>query len=170
MPANLIKDPIIKLYFDLIASKTDKFKGFYYGDPLKIPTSMLPALIGMRRATTAKQFTNAEDQHDLQLVFTVVTDIRKDISDQTQLVPGWTSIFDLMEGRDPATYQLKPESLMYILRHNVDFAQAQQIWADISAPTKIQYALVMNRRGGTVEPAWSIEATISTTVTITQLR
>lgn len=166
-----LKDPIIKLYFDLIKANTgDFFKAYYYGDPIRIPTSFLPCIIGTKRASSTKTFTNVEDQSDMTLVFTVVTDIRRDISDETQLVPGWSKIFDIMEGRDPNTFLLKPESLMSILRHNVDVGQNKQIWTDVSTPTKIDYGLVMNKRGGTVEASWSIEAALSTVVSMVQLR
>lgn len=161
-------DPIIKKYFDLIkASNPDAFKGFYYGDPVRIPTSMMPALIGARRMTNVAPTTNAEDEHVMQLVFTVVTDIRKDISDETQLTPGWNTLYDLVEGRDPETLLLKPQSLMYILRHHISLDDAHQLWTDIRTPTKVDFGLVANKR---MQGGWSIEAAVTTNANLVQYR
>src|SRR6185437_12735251 len=114
-------DPIIKKYFDLIKTKTgDTFKAFYYGDPIRIPMSSLPAIIGARRATRSTTFTNTEDAHKMTVVFTVVADVRADIQDDKTLVPGNSRIYDLMEGRDPGTLTLKDTSLLNILRNNID--------------------------------------------------
>lgn len=167
MDSNLQVDPIIKKYFDLIKATNAGFKGYYYGDPVRVPTSMMPALIGARRMTNAMQSTNSEDEHQIQLVFTVVTDIRKDISDETTLVAGWNSLYDLVEGRDPKTLLLKPQSLLYILRHNISIDTPHQLWTDIRTPTKVDYGLVANKR---LPGAWSIEAAVTTTANLVQFR
>lgn len=161
-------DPILKKYVDLIKSKTgDTFKGVYYGDPIRLPVSRMPALIVTRRTSSSTPFTNTEDIHKMQLVFTIVADIRKDISDETTLVPGTGQLYDLMEGRDPNTYLLKPQSLLGILRQNVNIDQAHQIWTDIETGTKIEYGLLINKRQ---ENSWSIEGALSAVVSIVQTR
>lgn len=160
------RDPIIQKYFDLIKAANPDLKGYFFGDPVRIPASFMPAICGSRRMTSVNYGSSAEDEHSMQLVFTVVSDVRKDISDETQLVPGWNTLFDLIEGRDPATLLLKPNSLLYILRHN--FAvQSGLLWTDVRTATKVDYGLVANKR----QPgAWSIEAAITTTCTLVQLR
>jgi hypothetical protein len=139
----------------------------YYGDPIRIPTSKLPALIGARRMTATDMFTNAEDQHDMQIVFTVVTDIRKDIQDDTSFVPGISTLYDLIEGRDPVTLLLKPTSLMYVLRHNVDAFQGTQLYTDVSTPTKVDYGMTLNKRQ---EDTWALEGSITIDAKLIQLR
>ena len=161
-------DPIIQKYFDLIKGITgDTFKAYYYGDPIRIPVSSMPAIIGSRRNTRAKTFTTSEDKYDMQLVFTIVADVRGEIQDDKQMVAGTNLLYDLMEGRDPATMLLKPASLAYILRHNVDIDSAHQIWGDIAASTSIDYGLVANKRAN---PSWSIEGTITTVASLVQIR
>lgn len=160
-------DPILKKYRDVIEANTKVFKVFYYGDPVKIPVSFMPALIIARRTTTTTTFTNVEDVHKMTLVFTIVTDIRKDISDETTLVPGTSSLYDIMEGRDPTTMLLKSESLLNILRHNIDIDQAHQMWTDAGSGSKIDYGLVMNKRA--VE-SWSIEGSLTVVCSLVQLR
>jgi hypothetical protein len=163
--AQQLVDPIIKLYFDLIAKNTNAFKAFYYGDPIRIPASSLPAICCSRRMTGAKPEDSANDQHDMQLVFTVITDIRSDFSDDVTKVPGWAQLYDIVEGRDPATLLLKTTSLLNILRHNRDVAN--NVWTDMATPTRVDYGLVANKR----QPGnWSIEAALTTTVSLVQLR
>ena len=160
------QDPIIKLYFDLIKkSAPDAFKAFYYGDPIRIPASFLPAVIGTRRMTQTTYGTSQEDEHSMQIVLTVVTDIRKDISDETQLVPGWNRLFDIVEGRDPTTLLLKTTSLLNMIRHG--YALANNVWTDVRTATKVDYGLVSNKRA---PGAWSIEAALTTTCTLVQIR
>jgi hypothetical protein len=161
-------DPIIKKYFDIIKAATgDTFRAYYYGDPVRIPTSMTPAIIGARRATKTVTDTNAEDRHNMTLVFTVVADVRSDIQDDKTLVAGNQRIYDLIEGRDPATLQLKPTSLLYILRHNQAIDESHQVWTDISTPSQVDYGLIANKRAS---PSWSIEGAITTTASLVQLR
>lgn len=158
-------DPVIKKYFDLIQANTGAFKAYYYGDPVRIPASNLPAICGSRRMTTTTWATNAEDEHNMQLVFTIVTDIRKDFSDDVTSVPGWDTIFDIMEGRDPTTLLLKPQSLLNIIREG--FAIGNSMWTDVRTPTKVDYGLVANKRQA---GSWSIEAALTTACTLVQLR
>lgn len=160
-------DPIIQKYIDLIKANTKAFKAYYVGDPIRIPVSMMPCLIIARRGTSTEPFSNTEDIHSIQLVFTVVSDIRKDISDETTLTPGNGTMYDLMEGRDPVTYLLKPQSLLGILRKNVNVDRAHQIWTDIKSATRIEYGLLINKRQ---ENSWSIEGSITAQVSVVQTR
>lgn len=167
-PPQNISDPIIKKYFDLIqANAPGVFKGFYYGDPIRIPASMLPALVCARRQTQSTSFTNAEDEHNMQLVFTVVTDIRKDITDDTSFVPGLATLYDVIEGRDPTTFLLKSTSLMQILRHNVDLNAGIELWTDVSTATKVDYGMTLGKRK---EDSWSLEGSITIVAKLVQLR
>lgn len=165
--AQQYSDPVIKKYADLIKSKTSAFRAIYFGDPIRVPTSKLPALIIAKRSSGISYITNAEDRHDVQLVFTVITDLRKDISDDTSIVAGISTLYDLIEGRDPNTLVLKPESLLSILRHNVDLNQNVQLYTDVSVPTKVDYGMTMGKR---MEDHWGIEGTLTITATLVQLR
>ena len=165
--AQLNADPILQKYADLVKANTNQFKAIYFGDPIRIPASSLPALILSRKQTQTSTTTNNEDQHMMVLVFTVVTDIRNTISDEKTLVPGQNDLYNIIEGRDPTTFQLKSDCLLNILRHNIDIDQAHQIWTDISTPTKIDYGFVANKRQ---EASWSIEGTITAVASLVQQR
>lgn len=161
------KDPVITKYIDLIKSKTSAFKAFYYGDPIRIPVSNMPALIISKVATDLTEFTNAEDEHNMQLTFTVITDIRKDISDNTLIAAGISSLYYLIEGRDPATLILNPDSLAQILRHNVDLYQNIKLYTDVGSKTKISYDMTIGKRQ---EDMFGIEGSISIVAKLVQLR
>ena len=161
------RDPVIAKYIDLIKSKTNAFKAFYYGDPIRVPASNLPALIISKVVTDMTEFTNAEDEHNMQLTFTVITDLRSDISDDTTMVPGTNALYYLLEGRDKDTLNLNPDSLAYILRHNVDLNQNYKLYTDVGSKTRISYAMTVGKRDASV---YGIEGSITIVAKLVQLR
>lgn len=162
------QDPVIGAYIALIKQYTgNTIKKFYQGDPIRIPVSNMPAIIVAKRQTMISPATNAEDSHKVTLVITVVADIREDISLDTSLVPGMGALYDIMEGRDPATLQLKPSSLLSIIRHNVDVNAQLQLFIDVDTPTKIDYSMTLGKRG---EDMFGIEGALTTVCTCIQVR
>ena len=114
-----------------------------------------------------KIFTNGEDEHNMQIIFTVVADIRKDLQGDNTVTAGTSSLYDIIEGRDPVTLALKPESLAYILRHNVDLYQNLQFYVDVENPTKIDYAMTVGKRA---TDSWSNEGTLTLVAKLVQIR
>lgn len=166
IPPVQYKDPVLKTYVDLITSKTDAFKSIYYGDPIRIPASNLPALIVSKTMTDMTEFQNSEDEHNMQIIFTVVTDIRKDISDDKTMAPGTNSLYYLLEGRN-TDLTLRAESLAYILRHNVDVNQGLFLYTDVGSKTRISYAMTVGKRA---EDQFGIEGSITIVAKLIQLR
>lgn len=161
------KDPILKKYIELITSKTNVFKKIYYGDPIRIPRSNMPALVVSKVATEMTEFQTSEDEHNMQITFSVVTDILKDLSDDTSMAPGTNSLYYILEGRDQDTLALNPESLAYILRHNVDLNQGQMLYTDVGSKTRISYAMTIGKRA---EDQFGIEGSITIVAKLIQLR
>jgi hypothetical protein len=160
------RDPIIKKYIELIESKTKVFKRFYYGDPLRVPASLLPACIISKTETRVGPLTNSEDEHGIQMLITVITDIRRDLSDDTSLVAGISSLYNIIEGRN-ADYTLASDSLLHILRNNIGLDVANNLRTDLTTITRVDYGLVTGKR----EPeAWSVEGQIEFTCHFTQVR
>lgn len=165
----IYKDPIIKKYVDLITGIVGNgfFKGVYYGDPIRIPVSNMPALIISKDETRASVLTNTEDQHLIALTITVVTDIRDDINDDKAIAPGTASLYDILEGREAATLKLKTKSLMHILRNNVDVDTTLGLRTDLGSITRADYGLTVGKR----QPeAWATEASIEFIAHFTQIR
>lgn len=160
-------DPILKKYADLIESKTKLFKRIYFADPIRLPASDLPCLILAKLGTQVQNMTNVEDIHQVRISMTVVTDVRDTISEDKTMAAGTNDLYNLMEGRDSATYALKTDSLLGIIRNNVELDDAKNLRTDLSTTTSVDYGMTMGKRG---EASWSIESTLELTATFTQIR
>lgn len=153
-------DPIIKKYSDLIKAKTNIFKKIYQGDPIRIPASMLPCLIISKVETRVGQTSNVEDEHGIAMRMTVITDIRKELStneNDSQIVEGIASLYDICEGRDNTTYALKDQSLLDILRTNQLVDATYNLRTDLSTLTRVDYGETLRDRDPEM---WSTEARI----------
>lgn len=166
MSNQIYQDPVLKKYGQLIES-SKLFKSIFYGDPIRIGASELPALIIAKIDTRAGKFTNSEDMHEMRISFTAVTDVRDTIGEDKEMVRGVNSLYNLMEGRQESTYQLKSDSLLYILRHNEVVDAANNLRTDLSSVSKIDYGMTIGKRK---DAAWSIEGTLEITSSFTQIR
>lgn len=162
-------DPIIKKYTDLIAGMMPDFKVIYQGEPTAVPASNLPCLIISKRATAVGKETNVEDAHEIGLSFTVVTDIRSELStSQTegQIIEGVAQLYDMVEGRE-ADYTLKTNSLLGILRGNLWVDQTANLRTDLSTVTRVDYGETLQKRDPT---EWRIQARIDVVAQFIQNR
>lgn len=166
MSNQIYQDPVLKKYGQLIES-SKLFKSIFYGDPIRIGSSELPALIIAKIDTRVGKFTNSEDAHEMRISFTPVTDVRDTIGEDKEMVRGVNSLYNLMEGRQESTYQLKTDSLLYILRHNEVVDAANNLRTDLSSVSKIDYGMTIGKRK---DAAWSIEGTLEITSSFTQVR
>lgn len=171
--SDLYQDPIIKKYIDLIKGVVGNefFKGYYQGDPIRIPVSSLPAIIISKDETRVSNSfeggSNAEDAHLMAITLTVVTDIRDQINDDKLVAPGIAKLYDIIEGREAATLKLKTKSLLHILRNNVDVDTALGLRTDLGSITRIDYGITVGKR----EPdSWATEAQMEFIAHFTQLR
>ena len=160
------KDPIMKKYADLITGINKEIKRVYFGDPVRIGASELPALIISKLDTRVGNLTSAEDGHAVRLSFTIVADVRDTIQDDKEMVRGVNSLYDIMEGRED-DYTLKTNSLLYILRHYAELDVANNLRTDLATMTSIDYGMTMGKRK---EGAWSTEGTIEIISNFTQVR
>lgn len=159
-------DPILRKYADLIQGHTSDFKRVYFGDPVRIGVSELPALVITKEGTQIGTMTNEEDRHDIRILFTVITDVRNTISDDKTMAAGINQLYNLIEGRDTG-YSLKPTSLAGILRNNVELDVANNLRTDLSTASVIGYGVTLGKRS---EDSWSVEGSVSITATFTQVR
>lgn len=159
-------DPVIKKYMDIVKAANPLVKTFYQGDPIRVPVSNLPALIISKTETRVSNHTNSEDEHGIQMTMTLITDIRKDIGDDKQIVAGINTLYDMLEGRD-AQYKLKSTSLLNILRTNAELDIAYNLRTDLVTVTRIDYGMTVGKRD---QDAWAIEGTIQFVANFNQLR
>ncbi len=167
------RDPIITKYIDLIKGIVGDslFKKYYYGDPIRVPVSNLPALIIAKDETRASNIleggSNVEDAHLIALTITVITDMRSDIQDDKAIAPGIATLYDIIEGRESATLKLKTKSLLNILRNNIDVDTALGLRTDLGSITRVDYGLTVGKREA---ESWAVEAQIEFIAHFVQLR
>ena len=154
MDTQIYIDPILEKYRDLIEATNKKIKTYYFGDPIRIPVSNLPACILSKTETRVAQETNIEDVHEMQIKITIITDIRDDLNDDKQIAAVVNTLYNIFEGREDTTYILKPESILNIIRTNVEVDTAQNLRTDLSTVTAISYAMTVGKRA---EEAWAVE-------------
>lgn len=162
-------DPVISAYIALIKSKTGAIKSFFQGEPIRIPTSMLPCAIISKRQTRVGVHSNAEDEHGIALSITVITDIRQDLKSDENVsaaVAGVSTLYDVIEGRNP-DLTLKKTSLLGILRGNLLVDAQHGLRTDLGANTVVDYGLTLRDRA---PEAWSIEGRVDIVATFSQVR
>lgn len=170
---DLYVDPILKKYADLITGVVGDgfFKEVYYGDPIRIPASNLPALVLSKDETrvlnTGDGGSNVEDAHLMAITISVITDIRDDINDDKSIRAGVASLYDIIEGRESDTLKLKNKSILHILRNNVLVDSSNGLRTDLGTTTRVDYGLTVGKRE--VE-SWAIEAQIEINAHFSQLR
>lgn len=167
---SLYKDPILEAVFALIdANDGDAIKTYHHGDPLFLPKSDLPALIGQVDTTQAVDTTNAEDEHRLNYVLTLVTDIRDDFLDPDNDIEnihyGYQAVQKIFEERSDSDFTLVSTSILDILRSNANLSNNAHI--DVSVPNEINYGFTFGLRG---ERTWAWEGALSFSVYFSQLR
>lgn len=160
-------DPILKKYADIITAANKEIKMVYYGDPIRIPASSLPALVIAKIDTAVTNHSNVEDLHRMRISFTVVTDVRDTIADDKTMVAGVNAMYNLMEGRVAGTYVLREDSILNILRTNVELDSAQNLRTDLDSMTRVEYGMTVDKRS---EAGWSIEGAIEVTAHFIQVR
>ena len=167
MPNDQYKDPILRKYADLITSQNKVIKSVFFGDPIRIGASELPAMVIAKIDTRVSNQSNMEDRHDLRISITIVTDVRETVSEDKTMVRGVNALYNLMEGREESNYYLKSDSLLHILRNHVTIDAANNLFTDLDSFTRIDYGMTLGKRG---ENMWAIEGTLELTATFIQLR
>lgn len=166
--SDLYIDPIIKKYQDLIkAAIPGLFKFYYQGDPIMVPKSNIPALILSKTQTRIGNHDSAADEHEISLVLTVITDMRDEISPDKSIEPGIAQLYDIIEGRQTATYALKSTSLLHILRSNILVDAAMNLRTDVGSITRADYGLTVGKRD---RDTYAIEGRIEFVATFSQNR
>lgn len=164
------QDPIIKKYIELIKANNGDIKTFFQGEPTRVGVSQLPCCIISKNETRVANLTNAEDEHEVVLNLTVITDIRQDLSTEdndSKIVEGIGRLYDFVEGREDATYELKSTSILGILRGNILVDAANNLRTDLGSVTRINYGETLRSRS---PEQWTIEARVEFVAHFSQVR
>jgi len=158
-------DPILKLYADLFTANNKTIKGVYYGE-VAIGQSELPAIVLSTEQAEVSAYSNAEDQHYVQIRVRVITSVLKDITGNNQKIQaGLSQLYDIIGGRQ-SDLTLKDTSLLDILRSNNRLGPNNNVITDLDSATQVDYGSTVQGDDG----AWSLEGEISFTAHFNQLR
>lgn len=162
----LYRDPFIKKIFELIdANDGGAIKTFYYGDPIFIPKSDLPALCGFITRTEVVDTDVGEDEHKAFVTLTLITDIRDHFMDTPDKIQvGWQALNKIFEERD-SNYKYVSTALMDILRANAELGNNAHI--DTKEKQMVDYRITVGKRG---EGTWAWEGNLSLVIYFSQLR
>ena len=108
----VIKKLIEKFELEGPAKLARKYR---YGDIFVMPKSDLPLVTIAKTGTITTPASNMESEYMMSMAINVIYDFTSDLRQDRTLQAGINSVYDLIEGRDE-NYQLKPESLLYILQ------------------------------------------------------
>lgn len=167
MSGLMYKDPIIRKLIDIL--NTDghvNLKNRYYeGDPVLIPRNNLPAVFITKVDTDIAEHTNLEDESTMVFNLNLVVDMTQDLNKTQKSVTGEALLYQYMEGRDDTTYDLKTNSMVYVLRKN---QQADtDLFISVGTPVRVRYGVNVEKRGKGVVTA---EANLIVTVRHHQTR
>lgn len=155
------RDPVISKVIEMLEkSGPTQLKGHYMnGDVLLPQKRQLPLCYITKDQVLAQPANNMEDEHLMLLVATVILDTADTIKDAYDIVQGVPDLWEMCEERDPTTYQLKTDTLLYQLRNSQ--VLDNKVWIGLGTPVQINYGIGIERRGPGI---FSIEATIRFTV------
>jgi len=167
MAKQVYQDPVIEKYIEAIkAVFGGYFKVYYIEDPIQIPVSNLPCVIISSSETRIGQNSNAEDEHAMAFILTVVEDIRKDLQDDKTISASKRNLKEVIEGRD-TNYKLKTKSILNILRTNINLDVANNLRTSLTTIVRVDYGITVDKR----QPeAWGIEAQVEFVAEFIQLR
>ena len=152
----MYKDPIVQKYLDLIKDNRNDIKKFFNGIVTKVAASECPCImIGIDNVEVA-DFSNVEDEHGINLILTLVTDIRKNFADTVRIDSGISKVVETLVGRQ-SNYQLEEKSILNILRNNVSIDVTNNLRTDIGTITAVTPKEVAI---GRIPDYWSTEGTI----------
>lgn len=160
-------DPIVQKYLDLIKANTTGIKGFYNGFVVKIPASMLPAVMIDIETTEADNFSDAEDVHRIGLVLVYIADIRQSLEESPLVVAGLNKVKEALVGRENADYKLKTTSILHLLRNNLNIDSGNNLRTDVGSFSVVTPSEVAT---GRFPGLFSAEGTIRFTAHFTQER
>src|SRR5579885_510890 len=102
------QDPVLaKLVGLLNAEGPSELKNrYFFGDPLVVPRSQLPAVFITKDQTRIDEGSNAEDESRMVVVLNVVYDLTRDFNQAFNDINSANTLYDVVEGRN-ADYTLK---------------------------------------------------------------
>lgn len=94
------------------------FKEFYYGDPINIPTSLLPCVMVSKDKTRIIQGPTGMDLLEYPIRIQLAYNKKNELGKSASEVIGVRTLEQYAEGRDPSTGEFSENTVAGILRKN----------------------------------------------------
>ena len=159
------RDPIVTKIIALFnASGPARLKNrYFYGDPLLVPKSQLPAVFISKDGTSIGNEDVATDRSELRYAINVVEDLTRDFNQAFDSIGATSLVEDYLEGLTD-DYDLKPTSLAYILRKNQSIGP--HLYINIEVPLELDYGVTIGKRG---DGLYTVEGVLKFEVTALQM-
>jgi len=153
------KDPVIQALIDALeADGPQELKGkYHHGDVLVPAKSDLPMVTIARDRTRITQASDLEDDNDMPLVINVLYDYTQDLTNDFDVQAGITSLYRLVEEREPSNFRVKQGTLAWVLRNKQQLANKLWLAVGPNQVLDIDYGLGVERRGPGI---FSVESVI----------
>lgn len=152
----MYKDSIVQKYLDLIKDNRNDIKKFFNGIVTKVAMSECPCIMIGIDNVEVSDFSNVEDEHRVNLTLTLVTDIRKNFEDTVRIDSGISRVVEMLVGRQN-NYQLEENSILNIIRNNINIDTTNNLRTDIGTITAVTPKEVAI---GRIPDYWSAEGSI----------
>lgn len=160
------KDPVITSLITVFnAEGPAQFKNrYYYGDPLQVGESALPAVFISKDTTAISAASLAETERSQKYVINVVYNLKRDFGKAFNDISAANSIYDLIEGCID-DFTLKSTSLSAILMKHQQLDS--MLWINLDEPLELDYGTTINKRG---EGVFTAEGVLKLTIVHHQIR
>ena len=120
MPKSDFKDTIADEIIELLKTNLGSagFKQYYFGDPIAIPQSLLPAIIVEYESSDITVATTAQDDIFDVLVIKLVFNKKSEFNRAADEVAGHRRLRELAQGIDSSNSELSQSSVVGLLRKN----------------------------------------------------
>lgn len=153
------KDPVIQRLIDVLEENGPiELRGKYHHGDVMVPAkSDLPMVTIARDRTRITQASDLEDDNIMPLVINVLYDYTQDLTNDFNVQAGVTSLYRLVEERDPTNYRLKENTIGWVLRQKQQLGPKLFLAVGPNEALDIDYGLGVERRGPGI---FSVESVI----------
>ena len=143
---SLYRDPILTKLRDVLNESGPKElkNRYYFGDPIMVNVSELPACFISIDQQTIENITNAELETRVYVVLNVVYDHKRDLMQALDNIEGHMSIVNLIGGRND-DYSIRKDSILGCLRAHEDLDA--KLWIDVGSLSTADYGVGIEKRG-----------------------
>lgn len=147
MNPNQFQKTLIDRILDYLQNETiglppGYFKGFYYGDPIAIPTSMMPCVSVEKQQTDIKAGPIQSDEIDTTVAIKLMYNKRDDFGKNPSEVLGVRALEQYAEAIDPTTNEYSTITVMGIIRKYFTLSDENNNYTVLDQKVSIKYGIV----------------------------